>query len=695
MLPLTAVMTAVLYRQNANLTIEVAQTAMDKASAATVANVRDMVGPVVSTVELWAMIGKSTPLRLRRLEAAMVMMKALSQLPSVYSLYYGFEADGTFLQVIRLPPETKQFGPQGRPPPPDAHYVLRTIDNASGAKTESYIFYSRDGMPIAQELTTNVLYDPRDRPWYKAATATDELAKTNVYLFSSIDQPGLTFSRRITNDAAELVGVFGADILTATFSDFLSTHRIGRKGISFIFDDTGTIVAYPDPAKMVSRESGGLAVANVRAFEDASVTEAVRYRDGGAGDRFRVPLGEARDPYLVSFDDLSGEFGQRWIIGTLADENEFVGPLQRASFSILAIGTLFLFLVCMCVMRVSRFITRPVGGLIEETQRLRRFELDATVTLPTRITEIQSLVEALSVMKSALRSFGRYVPREVVREIVARGDDVSVGGGRRAVTVMFTDIANFTKTTETWPPERVLADLSRYFETVSHSVLLHKGTIDKFIGDAVMALWNAPVLDPDHAANACLAALACRSAVRPTGSTANPEHRAYFSTRYGIHTGTAVVGNVGSNERLQYTALGAMVNFASRLEALNKRFGTEILISKDVEALLRGRFELRPLGPIVAAGTSQPIEIFEVLGTSGERSLYPATARDVERNKIWRSALDAYLRRRWSQALQGFDAYLARYPGDAAALLMQARCEIYIDAPPPGDREVSLVFDEK
>jgi adenylate cyclase len=229
------------------------------------------------------------------------------------------------------------------------------------------------------------------------------------------------------------------------------------------------------------------------------------------------------------------------------------------------------------------------------------------------------LVEALGAMKTALRSFGRYVPKEIVRDLVARGDDVAVGGGRRSVTVMFTDITGFTKTTESWPPERVLDDLSGYFEALSAAILSTRGTIDKFIGDGIMAFWNAPSPDEQHASHACLAALACRAIGKQKRSGSAAESSAPFLTRFGLHTGTAVVGNVGSHERLQYTAIGSMVNLASRIESLNKQFGTEILISETVAMAVHGTFELRPLGKVVAVGTSQPTEIFELLGTAAPK----------------------------------------------------------------------------
>jgi adenylate cyclase len=690
MVPLLATMTAVLYQQNSRVTIEVAAGAMDTASASTVANVRELIGPVMSTVQLWTMIGKSTELRFSRAEVATVLLKALQQLPAVYSLYYGFENDGAFLQVIRLPADLKHFGAENRPLPPGAYYVVRTIEGRAGAGIERYTYYAQDERLLIQEFVGLSRFDPRDRPWYEAALATDGIARTDVYLFNSVDQPGLTFSQRVTDGSGNVIGVFGADILTTTFSDFLAAHKVGERGVLFIFDGAGKVVAYPEAAKMVTREGGQVVVTDISSIEDDRVLRAVRERHAGHGDRFRTVSEETGRTQLASFTYLGTELGQNWTIGVLVDEDEFVAPLRHASTIILAVGLGTLLIACLYIMYVSRLLTRPIAALIQETRRLRRFELDTPFHLHTRISEIYALIEALSAMKAALRSFGRYVPKEIVRDLVARGDDVAVGGGRRTVTVMFTDIAGFTKTTETWAPERVLDDLSEYFETLSTAILSYRGTIDKFIGDGIMAFWNAPTSDMQHAAHACLAALACRAIGRQRRS----ESADAFHTRFGLHTGTAVVGNVGSQERLQYTALGSMVNLTSRIEALNKQFGTEILISETVESAVRGAFELRPLGKVVAFGTSQPIEIFELLGTVGKDSSYPVSLEERDRIQLWTNAYTAYTQRRWPRASDAFAAYLARYPDDRAAALMQGKCRSYLEGT-SSDEIPQLEFIEK
>jgi adenylate cyclase len=156
---------------------------------------------------------------------------------------------------------------------------------------------------------------------------------------------------------------------------------------------------------------------------------------------------------------------------------------------------------------------------------------------------------------------------------------------------------------------------SRYLAMLSEAIMSHGGTVDKFVGDSVMAIWNAPSDDPDHAAHACAAVLACREANRVLNETFAREGWPAYRTRFGVHSGEAVVGNIGSADRMSYTVLGAAVNLAARLEQLNKRYGTEILVSDAVHGLLENRFSFRFVDTVQPKGFEAHVRIFELLGT--------------------------------------------------------------------------------
>ena len=163
-------------------------------------------------------------------------------------------------------------------------------------------------------------------------------------------------------------------------------------------------------------------------------------------------------------------------------------------------------------------------------------------------------------------------------------------------------------------PELLTSRLSRYFEALGAAISANRGMIDKYIGDSIMAFWNAPEPDPDHIANACRAALQAAAAGRRLAEKWRGRGRPGFRTRFGLHAGPAVVGNVGARERINYTLVGAVANQASRLEGLNKVYGTEILASGEVAGATADRFVWRHIDRIVAAGTTEVLEIYEPLG---------------------------------------------------------------------------------
>jgi adenylate cyclase len=208
------------------------------------------------------------------------------------------------------------------------------------------------------------------------------------------------------------------------------------------------------------------------------------------------------------------------------------------------------------------------------------------------------------------------VPKELVQGVVDNSISTELGGVRQEITVVFTDVRDFTTIAESADPDVLMHQTSRYFSVLTDAFLAEGGTIDKFIGDAVMVFWNAPNPQPDHVERACRAALAARSAGEKLSTQFEAEGLKPFFTRFGIHVGEAVVGNLGSTERMNYTALGNTVNLAARLEGLNKQFGTVVLVSEDVYLRVRHRFQFRALEAIVAKGMTRETRTFELVGTA-------------------------------------------------------------------------------
>ena len=283
-------------------------------------------------------------------------------------------------------------------------------------------------------------------------------------------------------------------------------------------------------------------------------------------------------------------------------------------------------------------------------------------------------------MREGLEVFGRYVSKNLVHQIMRSPETAGVGGRRREITVMFTDIEGFSRIAETMEPELLTSRLSRYFDALGSAILVNHGTIDKYIGDSIMAFWNAPEPDPDHIVNACRAALQAAAAGRQLSEKWRQLGRPGFRTRFGLHTGLAVVGNVGAREHINYTLVGAVANQASRMEGLNKMYHTEILASGEVARRHRRPLRVAPdrshRGGRHDGGARDPRA--DGRGRCRRRACRvpcPVAGRP-------RSLRRRPLRRRRSRH---FNAAAALRPDDGPCRVFIERCKDFLrDGPPPG-----------
>jgi adenylate cyclase len=213
------------------------------------------------------------------------------------------------------------------------------------------------------------------------------------------------------------------------------------------------------------------------------------------------------------------------------------------------------------------------------------------------------------------RLFGQYVSKDVYEQLVANPALARLGGQRREMTVLFSDIRGFTTVTERGQPEEIVGMLNEYFTRMVDIVFRHRGTVDKFVGDMVMALFGAPLDDPDHADHAVQAALEMIAELQKLNQGWKAQGRfAELDIGVGVNTGVMIAGNIGSDAIMSYTVIGDAVNLGSRLESLNKQYGTRIIISDATRRALKGRYLYRPLGDVVVKGKSEPVAIFELTG---------------------------------------------------------------------------------
>lgn len=285
-------------------------------------------------------------------------------------------------------------------------------------------------------------------------------------------------------------------------------------------------------------------------------------------------------------------------------------------------------------------------------------------------------------------AFDRYVSPAVVEIISEHPERLELGGEEVEATVLFADLEGFTLVSETMPPKTLIRLLNEYFTPMTEIILAAEGTLDKYIGDAIMALWGAPVPMPDHALKACQAALKMQAAMVGLQAEWEAQGLPRLTARLGLHSGPVVAGNVGSRERFNYTVLGDTVNLAARLEGVNKVYGTRILLSEDTGRLVRDTLLLRELDLVQVKGRAQPVAVYELLGDLPPEEPPPWLAR-------FASGLRLYRQRRWEEAYQAFGEVLRLRPDDQPSLVFRERCRIYAASPPGDDWQGVFILDAK
>jgi adenylate cyclase len=475
--------------------------------------------------------------------------------------------------------------------------------------------------------------------------------------------------------------VVAADITLARLSSFLRNQKAGPSSTVFIYNDRGDLIAYPDAARTVqtATENGKevLRPVNVQELGRPELAEAFRQLRGDADKRIVLSVGG--EDYIASVSALHGPLGSDKKVAIVVPIDDFIGPISEHRFRSLIYSIIPLAIAIALITWVSGWIARPIRAVVEETQKIRQLVFEESPEIDSRITEIRQLAESVSAMKTAIRTFGQYVPKALVERLIKSGNVQGLGGERRQLSIMFSDIANFTDLSEDLSPEDLMLKTSHYFQELGEIILANHGSIDKFIGDAIMAFWNAPLDDPDHVAHACRTVLLCQLRSRQLNDNWAAHGEAELPTRFGLHTGETVVGNIGSPDRMDYTALGVSVNLAARLEGLNKRYGTQVLVSEGVVQAAENSFLFRPIDVAAVKGLSKRVNVYELCAALDGPSAIKATALQIEMCRRWATIYAICAEGNWASAKNLLREFVTDFPDDPVALHYLDRCQRHLD----------------
>ena len=539
---------------------------------------------------------------------------ALQELPQMDSIYAGFD-NGAWLQMRRTSDLTQEQRERLRAPP-NADLVINLVrPTADGHLPMRRIFQDRQGNEVDEIDLWNYGYDTRKRPWYWSTMNADRPYVSEPYLSFSIGAPVITVSAPLRG---KVPGVLAADLKLDTFSEFVQAQRPGEHGTVMIFDQAGSLIAHPHFGELVTTAMTNPSqsqLPSIDAINSGLVASIIRKTHN-----LDITEGEIRDAdrqdYLFRLTKFA--LGERYngTILLLAAQDDFVQNVRRLQFTglILAIiaGAAFLPVVWLFGSRMAK----SLNAITAQARKLQNLSEPDPVPVASHIREIHELGNTVYNAQRAIWSFAHFVPKEIVRRVIDNSISTKLGGVKQEITLVFTDVRGFTTIAESADPDVLLLQTSRYFAVLTEAFLAEGGTVDKFIGDAVMVFWNAPNLQSDHVARACRAVLAAKAAGEKLNTEFEADGLQPFFTRFGIHVGEAVVGNVGSTERMNYTALGNNVNLAARLEGLNKQFGTAILVSEEVYSRVRDHFVFRACDAVIAKGMSKETRVFELVGVS-------------------------------------------------------------------------------
>ncbi|HEY5955136.1 MAG TPA: adenylate/guanylate cyclase domain-containing protein, partial [Polyangiaceae bacterium] len=333
--------------------------------------------------------------------------------------------------------------------------------------------------------------------------------------------------------------------------------------------------------------------------------------------------------YLASFHGFPGHYGKPWTVGALVPINDFVGGLKRTLAHVALFSMLMLLAAIAVIIVAARRILRPLAQISQDMHRIQNLEIDESVKHTSFFYEIDTIGGALGSMKHGLKAFSKFVPVTLVKQLIASGTGAELGGEKRRLTMMFTDIENFTTISESMQTEALLQHISEYLDNLTTIILGQNGTVDKYIGDAIMSFWGAPVADPEHELHSCRAALLCVSRLKTLNAKWVSEGKPQLNTRFGISSGDVSVGNMGSSERMNYTVLGDAVNLASRLEAINKYYATRIIVGQDTYEAVKSHFLMRPVDVVAVKGKVTGVRVYELLAGLPDDPEVPPSVDDL------------------------------------------------------------------
>ncbi len=561
-----------------------------------------------------------------------------------------------------------------------------------GLKKVQWIRFNRN-LEFQEKQMEDLDYDPRRRPWYKKAINSEDLnapAWTQPYIFQTTKEPGITVAIQVFPLKKQSF-VLAFDMKYKDLSAFSTGFRPSPNGKMFVMLENEIVTALPsDPKFMATNAINKYLLKDVKSLEIEEITSAVKsWKKAGKpdGSTFKVSA-DGEKWWCVFVKHKSRKDNPSWVC-TLIPTSDILGNTKLQLLLILAITATCCIIAAIMALVLSRKYTEPIHELVRQAQSLRQLNVEPQQKSKTNIKEIHHLTEVNERLRIALDAFSRYIPIDIVRQLLDRGDAAKIGGKALDITILFSDIEGFTSISENMLPMELALHLEEYFNIMLEELRLENATVDKFIGDSIMAFWGAPTENTKHSTSAVRAVWNCTQKLNEFNKKNKDSGKPEFITRFGIASGEAVVGNVGASSRLNYTVLGDNVNLASRIEGLNKYYGTRVLVTSAVVLQTKDLFMFRHVDRVAVKGKVQVEEIFELIGPSDhvpeDIRLYIAK---------YEEALNLYFKQDFSVAMKCLNDLKPPYHKEKSVERLKESCEKYIKTTPGRDWKGVHIFKQ-
>ena len=433
-----------------------------------------------------------------------------------------------------------------------------------------------------------------------------------IYIEPSEGRPVITFTKHFSDRSGKPIGTIYIDLGLKTLTQTLANEDVNSPEQTFVFDANGSVIAHQSLSEQEAYKIYE-EVPHIATVNDA-LAEAI-YNKVTSGNPSLMDITVGEKQWLISVATNRNIGDQPWYSISAIPRDVVLGPAVMQA-QIAAICALVIMAVSIVVSQlIGRSIVRSLDQLANAADSIEKLELEIKLPDQSYFDEIKATQNAFDSMVGGLQVFAKYVPSALVRRLMElQASGSSIKAEEREVTILFTDIAGYTSISDGMEPSELAVLLNDYFELLVSVVSRHDGTVDKFIGDALMVFWNAPDLQSQHADLAIQCGLDIKRSIAAFNQERLNRNKQPLETRIGIHTGTVLAGEIGSSQRLNYTIVGDSVNTAARLEALGKTVGETLCISGSTKSQAKGKYLWQEIDQIILRGRSTPTIVYTIQG---------------------------------------------------------------------------------